>query len=202
MLTWAIIQSDAYNNFSIFPFNKHLSSMKMNEFKLRINNFVFIVSAILLFRVNDVSAQYYKLEPNDIEMMVRKDWQGSHSWQDEEQNKIISIPANAEIVSDGDRNLQLKISFPYEPKNNHVIKLKISKDLTAINNEPIMLREITEEGHVRIVTMTSGKEYGKKVQVYNSYILSPISLSMLKEVEIEGMNGLYFRQGYKFLRNY
>lgn len=163
--------------------------------------FVCILSMVCCLLFNHrVYAQYYKLEPNDIEMMLRTDWQGSHSWLDEEMNKVVAIPANAEVTNDGDRTLSMKIIFPYEAKNNHTLKIRFNKDLTAINNEPIMLREITEDGQVKIVTMSYGKENGKKVQIYNSYLISPIALSLIKEVEIEGMNGIFFRKGYKFIR--
>jgi hypothetical protein len=143
-----------------------------------------------------------KVENHEIELVAKNDWKGSYTVLDFPTGKHRSIPVELKAERTGDRSVEMKFIYPFETKNNKSTdKLKFGKDLTSIEGKPIILKDLTDDGQIRFVTMDKEKYNGQKAEVYYSYIVGPNKFEIKKEVQFEGSQKLILAEGYEFIRN-
>ncbi len=143
-----------------------------------------------------------KIAPHEIDLVAQSDWKGSYTYLDFPTGKKKTIPAELKAEKLNDRSIEMNFIFPYETRNNkYSDKLKIGKDLGSIEGNPIVLKDLTDDGQIRIVTLSKEKYFGQNAEIYYSYILGPNKLQIRKEVQFEGKTELLLAEGYEFLRN-
>lgn len=167
-----------------------------SNMKLVVNN---ILIACFVFCSVGLFAQQ-KISPDDLKM-ISGNWKGTLTYVDYGTNKPFTMPANVKVEKGtNDFQVGLLISYPKEPNANSKDKIKISKDGSSVNKNPVISRENLPDQEVKIITETGGKDNNQEALIRNIYIFGPERLIIRKEVKFNDAKDWFMRNEYNLER--
>jgi len=161
---------------------------------------LFTLFSMLL--VMPVFAQTQTVTPEDFRLLTGKRWMGTLVYRDYRSNKEVSIPSHLTVTeSKGDSlTWNFRYEYPDEPKANSAEMVKLTKNGTSINDEMVVAREKLDGGVLRVVTERRGKDNDRDALIRYTYLISPSSFSIKKEVRPADSTEFFERNRYTWQR--
>lgn len=140
------------------------------------------------------------MAPEDLNVLLGK-WTGTLTYTNYSNGTPFSMPAELEVKKGKNQyQLALVTSYPKEPSANSKGMIKLSKDGTKVNKEPITSIEQLPNEQVQIITEYLGKDDDKKALIKNVYIIGKTTLVIRKEVKFDGTDTWLTRNEYNYSR--
>jgi len=139
--------------------------------------------------------------PDDFTILTGPEWRGNLTYLDYGTKKKVSIPSNLTVLqspSDPD-SYTFEYFYPDEPKANDQEVIEVSRDGLMIDGETVVERS-TAGGVLRIVTEKTGEDDDRKALFRFTYLISPASFSLKKEVRFDGERNFLERNEYRWSR--
>jgi hypothetical protein len=160
--------------------------------------FTLIISVCFLSTLKSQS----KVEISDFEILNNSNWTGTLFYRNYSDDKEVTLKATLQI-SLKRNTITTKIKFPGEPKANSEDKIKLRKNGTYFGNEKIIIKEILEDGTIKIITVYEGKDNNRKASIYNTYLFNEKMFVITKEIQYMSTEDKFIRnkQTYKRVQN-
>ncbi len=160
--------------------------------------------ALMLISANVTADEASKTAANisidDLAPLTGPEWTGSLSYLDYGSNKTATIPVSIRFDSAKSASIRYHIKFPGESQYNESAKLKITRDGTRLNGEPVVKRSLLPDGTVVVVTRDKAKDDGRPADIRTTYSLSTAALTIRKDVRFAGDNDYFERNAYTLTR--
>lgn len=139
----------------------------------------------------------------DFRTLTDAPWTGTLTYLDYQTKKKVSIPSSLIVsqVPGSSTSWVFEYQYPDEPEANTSETIVITEDGKLIDGETVIERKKIGKDAVRIVTQKSGTDDGKSALFRFTYLLSPESLSIKKEVQYDGTAELLERNEYRWKRS-
>ena len=146
------------------------------------------------------AAQSIAISPSDLRSIEGK-WSGTLTYLDYSSNKPVAIASELTIsrVQGMDAWLFEHI-YPKEPKANSRAEIKLSGDGRYFDGEEVIGRTLNASGLLVITTMKKGMDNGRSATFRRTFTVSADSLSIKKEVKIDGTDTYFERNTYTWTR--
>ncbi|MFK7813765.1 MAG: hypothetical protein AB8B59_14820 [Maribacter sp.] len=155
---------------------------------------------ILTVCITSLSSAQNTIAPEELTVLLGK-WKGTLTYSNYSDGIPFSMPAELEVTKGKNQyQLELFTSYPKEPNANSKGMIKISKDGTKVNKEPITSIEQLPNERVQIITEYQGKDDGKKALIKNVYIIGKTNLIIRKEVKFDSSDTWLIRNEYSYSR--
>ena len=129
-------------------------------------------------------------------------WKGSITYLDYTSGKPFTMPANVVLRVAIRGQVILSYTYPEEPKANGLDTILVSANGSMVDGSKVVLREVMEDGAVKVVTERAGIDGNdnKPAQIRHIYYLGKKSFQSIKEVKFEGTDNWIKRNAYLFSR--
>lgn len=136
------------------------------------------------------------LKITHFEILNNTEWKGQLTYKDYQSGLPTSIDATMQITIKNDR-LITNMQYTYEPNKNNSSSVKIKNNGTYFGNEKL-LSNILKNGIRTFVTTYSGKDNGKKANMYVTHQFTESSYTVTKEVQYLDSDERFVRNTYEF----
>ncbi len=148
-----------------------------------------------------VFGQTAKIDPDKLRILEGSEWIGTLTYLDYSSNKRTSIKSNLKVsgLASNYRGWKFDYIYPEEPKANSSAFVRLSNDGAMVNGQKVV-EFSKEKDYSRLVTESEGPDNGKKAIFRFTYLFSPKSFSITKEVKAEGSDEFFERNTYNWTR--
>ena len=161
-------------------------------------SFLFTIIAALA-----TTAQNAVVTAEDLAALEGSKWTGTLSYVDYSSNKKTSIKSALLVKKSADKSNTwiFDYEYPDEPKANGSSVITLA-DGGKIFNEQIVVEKVAgnAEAPMRIVTTKPGTDNDKKALFRYTYLVSRRSLTIKKEVQLDGSSEWFERNTYAWTR--
>ena len=145
----------------------------------------------LLLTVITITAQN-TISLSDFKRINNTSWKGELTYKDYQSGKQETIPCTMQLKIEKDKII-FNQQYTYESNKNNKSTVKIKKNGRYFGNEEVI--SLTKEnGKETLVTRYSGKDNGKKANMYVTRVLTDTTYTVTKEV-------VYLDSDERFIRN-
>ena len=158
--------------------------------------------ACLLFAPAFASAQNAVLTSKDLKLFEGRKWIGTLTYVDYRSNKKTSIKSNLAVKRDKKKKDTWVFAYEYpdEPKANQASDAVLSDGGKKFFGETVVERSRMADKSLKIVTTQTGSDNDRKAMFRYTYLVSSKSLSIKKEVQIDGKTEWFERNAYSWRR--
>lgn len=127
-------------------------------------------------------------------------WAGELTYVDYSTGKDIAIPATLKITYVGSAGWAFVYSYPDEPGSIDRDTLILAPDGTELGHMSVVADEHASSDTTRIVLEEEGRDDDLPARIRRTWIVTPHSLLLLKEVCSRGERAFRKRHAYRFSR--
>ena len=140
-----------------------------------------------------------KVTVDDIDVMLGEKWAGDLVYLDYSSSNEVKIPVTLSVEKLKEGLYSFKYEYPEEPKANSKSKVSFDLEDMSIAKDPID-KVVKKDGLLRIITIGSGKDGGKKAKFIKTYVIGSKTLIIRKDVQYEGSDVAFMRNEYRLNR--
>ncbi len=162
----------------------------------------FICVACLLIFSTFATGQNAVLTPEDLKLFEGPKWTGTLTYLDYRSNKRTSIKSNLTVTQKANTQLTWTFAYEYpdEPKANDSSDAVLEDGGRKFFGENVIEKKYLPGETLRMVTTQPGTDNGKKALFRYTYLINAKSLSITKEVQVEGSSDWFERNEYRWVR--
>ena len=158
------------------------------------------VVLMYVFFLAAITSAQDSISPENLTVLLGK-WTGTLTYLNYSDGTPFTMPAELDVKKGKNKyQLILFTSYPKEPNANSKGMIKLSKDGTLLNKEPIISIEQLENEEVHVITEYKGKDNHKKALIKNIYTLGKNRLVIRKKVKFEDKDTWLTRNEYQYTR--
>jgi hypothetical protein len=151
----------------------------------------------VLFLSCVVSAQ--SISGKDLKALEGGTWVGTLTYLDYGSGKKTEIKSNLNVVKKSDDVWTFDYIYPEEPKANGSSEYALTDGGKAFNGQAVASKK-RRDGTLEIVTTKDGDDNKKKAVFRFTYLITPKSFSIRKEVQYVGQTEWFERNIYSWIR--
>ena len=139
----------------------------------------------------------------DLKGLEGRKWNGTLTYLDYRSNKKTSIKSALSIQKSTDKpdTWTFNYEYPDEPKANGSSTVTLADGGKVFNDQAVIEKVPGKSGEpLRIVTTKMGTDNDKKATFRYTYLIAPASLTLKKEVQLEGSTEWFERNTYAWTR--
>jgi hypothetical protein len=158
--------------------------------------------AWLMFASTFAPAQSAAISVKDLKRFEGDKWIGTLTYMDYRSNRKTSIKSNLTVArkNDGKDTWVFAYEYPDEPKANKLSEAVLSDGGKKFFGETVVERSRLTDKSLKIVTTQTGSDNDRKAMFRYTYLVSSKSLSIKKEVQIDGKTEWFERNAYSWRR--
>lgn len=162
---------------------------------------ILVAVAAILF-VSTFSVGQAVLESKDLEILEGTKWTGTLTYLDYSSNKTTTIKSNLTVTRKSKEPPVWTFAYEYpdEPKANDSSDAVLEEGGRKFFGEAVIEKKYLPDETLRMVTTQPGTDNGKKALFRYTYLINSKSLSIKKEVQIEGSSVWFERNEYSWAR--
>ncbi|NNJ52803.1 MAG: hypothetical protein HKP17_06505 [Ignavibacteriaceae bacterium] len=162
-----------------------------------------ILFSAILFSVlisNNSSAQT-TISSSDFKPLIGS-WSGTLTYLNYSDGTPFSMPVELRIVqTEETNNFTLYFTFPDEPEANSAETVSISDGGTMLNGEPVISKQLLEDGNLEIVTESMGADANEPATIRQTYIIGAEVFVTRKDVLFEDQEEWLNRNEFNFKKD-
>ena len=140
------------------------------------------------------------ITPDDLRPLVQSDWVGSLTYMNyQPPYQDVTIPAELEVSRQAE-GLDLYFKYPDEPHANSRYTFTYSESDGTLDGNPIILRETTEDGTLKIITGYTCEDMGRAADCTTTITLSNTEFTQTKHVTYSDTGEKIRRNAYSYSR--
>ena len=137
---------------------------------------------------------------DDLRPLVQSDWVGSLTYMNyQPPYQDVTIPAALEVFRQA-AGLDFHFKYPDEPHANSHYTFTHSEVDGTLDGNPIILRETTEDGTLKVVTGYPCEDMGRAADCTTTFTLSHTEFSQTKYVTYTDTGERIRRNAYSYTR--
>jgi hypothetical protein len=145
-------------------------------------------------------AQTKAISPEDLKGMEGS-WSGTLTYVDYSSNKPTKIRSDLKVTRTPKTGEWIfEYLYPLEPKANSRTAISLSSDGRYFDEEEVIDRKTQPDGSISLITTKRGKDNGRNATFRRIFSVAPDSLSIRKEVNIDGTDTYFERNTYWWTR--
>jgi hypothetical protein len=164
--------------------------------------FFVLCIACLLIASSFAHGQSAVITPIDIQILEGPKWTGMLTYLDYSSNKRTSIKSNLTVTRKATDPAVWTFAYEYpdEPKANDASDAVLEDGGRKFFGETVIEKKYLAGKTIQVVTTQAGTDNGKKALFRYTYLINAKSLSIKKEVQIEGSSDWFERNEYRWVR--
>jgi hypothetical protein len=127
-------------------------------------------------------------------------WTGTLRYLDYNSGDPSEIPVQADVQSINDRTIVYRLIYPNETEYNASQRIRLSRDGTRIDGQPILSRERMEDGRLKIVTQGRSTDNLEPADIRMVYEIGTTAFDISQRVRPDGETEFFERNRYSFKR--
>lgn len=156
-----------------------------------------IITISMLF-IATLSLAQTTVSINDFEIMNNTNWKGTLAYLDYQSGELSNVETTLQIKIE-DNKIKYNMQYTYEPNKNNKSSVQIKKNGSYYGNEKIVSNTF-ENNTRKIVTTYTGKDDGRKADIYITHKFNDTTYSMSKKVIFKDTNESLIRNTYTFTK--
>jgi hypothetical protein len=138
----------------------------------------------------------------DLDRLTGPSWAGTLTYVDYSSNKRTSIRSNLTVTKVGGDSGAWRFAYEYpdEPKANQTSDAVLASGGKNFFGEDVVEKTKLADGSLRFVTTQRGTDNDKPALFRYTYLIARNSLSIKKEVRIDGSKDFFERNVYEWKR--
>lgn len=152
-------------------------------------------------RSNGISqASNLTVSVEDFRVLDGEPWRGELDYLNFESDERTVIPVGMKILSIDGRRIGYGVQFPGEEQYNMRDEFRFSSDSSSIGDGTVISKERTASGILQVVTLEDGEDAGQSATIRMTYLISPTTFSLRKDVKYESTDVFFNRNEFSFER--
>lgn len=136
----------------------------------------------------------------DLQRLSVSSWTGSLGYLDYSSGTWDTIPVAVRFDASKARVVRFHIKYPGESQYNESDKIRVSRNGQSLNGERIVERLEHADGTLTLVTLSRGKDDGRKADIRKTYMIGDGALTITKAVRFDGESEFFKRNAFELKR--
>lgn len=150
----------------------------------------------------ELAAQSAKIKTSldDYKPLQGTGWVGTLNYLNYGSVERSTIPVELAFDVTEEKGVEYSIKYPGEEQYNDTAKLKVSKDGSKLDGQPVVKREVLDNGGVILTTAYRDKDDNRAADIRMTYLISTNEFKMIKDVKFDNQAEFFNRNEYAFTR--